>query len=198
MASEVKANKISPASGTAITLGDSGDTFTLPSGATIVNSGTATGFGGKLLKVYHVKQSGILTTTSTSATDLTGMTLDTDALASSSSRLLITVVVNASNSNSIRGCYFHVISDSTTLDIGDAAGSRARVAAYTSTSATSADQDSVTAQFLYSPSTTDAQTVKVQWWVASDTGQLNRSNTNEDDAYRQRNVSSIIVQEIGA
>ena len=40
----MKVNKISPASGTAITLGDSGDTFTIPSGATIANSGTATGF----------------------------------------------------------------------------------------------------------------------------------------------------------
>ena len=44
MPSEMKVNKISPASGTAITLGDSGDTFTIPSGATIANSGTATGF----------------------------------------------------------------------------------------------------------------------------------------------------------
>ena len=44
--SEIKVNKVSPATGTAITLGDSGDTFTVPSGATIVNSGTATGFGG--------------------------------------------------------------------------------------------------------------------------------------------------------
>ena len=43
---EVKTNKISPATGTAFALGDSGDTFTVPSGATIVNSGTATGFGG--------------------------------------------------------------------------------------------------------------------------------------------------------
>jgi len=43
--SEIQANKISPATGTAITLGDSGDTFTIPSGATITNSGTATGFG---------------------------------------------------------------------------------------------------------------------------------------------------------
>ena len=42
--SELKVNKISPATGTAFTLGDSGDTFTIPSGATIVNSGTATGF----------------------------------------------------------------------------------------------------------------------------------------------------------
>ena len=45
MSSELKTNKISPATGTAFTLGDSGDTFTIPSGATITNSGTATGFG---------------------------------------------------------------------------------------------------------------------------------------------------------
>ncbi len=44
--SEVKVDKISPRSGTAFTLGDSGDTFTIPSGATIANSGTATGFPG--------------------------------------------------------------------------------------------------------------------------------------------------------
>ena len=49
---EVKTNKISPATGAAFALGDSGDTFTVPSGATIVNSGTATGFGGgKVVKV---------------------------------------------------------------------------------------------------------------------------------------------------
>jgi len=52
MSSEVKANKLSPATGTDFTFGDSGDTFTVPSGATlavasgatITNSGTATGF----------------------------------------------------------------------------------------------------------------------------------------------------------
>jgi len=42
--SEVKTNKISPATGTAFTLGDSGDTFTVPSGVTLTNNGTATGF----------------------------------------------------------------------------------------------------------------------------------------------------------
>ncbi len=44
--SEIKVNKISPRTncGT-VTLGDSGDTFTIPAGATITNSGTATGFG---------------------------------------------------------------------------------------------------------------------------------------------------------
>ena len=38
-------NTIEPSTGTAITLGASGDTITVPSGATITNSGTATGFG---------------------------------------------------------------------------------------------------------------------------------------------------------
>lgn len=57
MASEIKVNKISPSSGTAFQIGDSGDTTTLPSGSTVTaagtinvtgtinNTGTATGFG---------------------------------------------------------------------------------------------------------------------------------------------------------
>ncbi len=53
MSSEVKANKLSPATGTALQISDSGDTTTIPSGATlaiasgatIANSGTASGFG---------------------------------------------------------------------------------------------------------------------------------------------------------
>jgi hypothetical protein len=43
--SEVKVNKISPRSGTGVQLGDSGDTITIPAGATISNAGTAAGFG---------------------------------------------------------------------------------------------------------------------------------------------------------
>ena len=38
-------NKVDPATGTGLELGSSGDTITIPSGATIANSGTATGFG---------------------------------------------------------------------------------------------------------------------------------------------------------
>ena len=41
--SEVKVNKVSPRSGTGLQLGDSGDTITIPAGATLANSGTATG-----------------------------------------------------------------------------------------------------------------------------------------------------------
>jgi hypothetical protein len=64
--SEIKVNKISPrtACGT-VTLGDSGDTFTIPSGATITNAGTASGFGatGEISWDTTVKTTGTFTAT---------------------------------------------------------------------------------------------------------------------------------------
>ena len=44
--STLETNLIQPSTGTSLTIGASGDTITIPSGATITNSGTATGFGG--------------------------------------------------------------------------------------------------------------------------------------------------------
>ena len=44
--STLETNLVQPSTGTTLTLGASGDTITIPSGATIANSGTATGFGG--------------------------------------------------------------------------------------------------------------------------------------------------------
>ena len=70
--SEVKTNKISPATGTAFTLGDSGDNFSVPSGgtltiasgATITNSGTASGLGGgKVLQIQTALTSAYTSTT---------------------------------------------------------------------------------------------------------------------------------------
>jgi len=65
--SEIKVNKISPrtACGT-VTLGDSGDTFTIPSGATITNAGTASGFGATGAVSWDtssIKTSGFTATT---------------------------------------------------------------------------------------------------------------------------------------
>ena len=52
MSGEIKVLKISPTTGTDVTMGDSGDTFTFPAGTTVVNSGAATGFGKVLQMVY--------------------------------------------------------------------------------------------------------------------------------------------------
>ena len=50
--STLNVDKVDPSTGTALEIGSSGDTITIPSGATIVNSGTATGFGGGKLVKY--------------------------------------------------------------------------------------------------------------------------------------------------
>jgi hypothetical protein len=52
--SKIEVDAIEPQSGTSLTLGASGDTITIPSGATLTNSGTATGFG-KVLQVVCKK-----------------------------------------------------------------------------------------------------------------------------------------------
>jgi hypothetical protein len=47
--SKLETNQVDPATGTTLTLGTSGDTIAIPSGVTIANSGTATGFAGRVL-----------------------------------------------------------------------------------------------------------------------------------------------------
>ena len=42
--SKLETNQVDPATGTTLTLGTSGDTISIPSGVTLANSGTATGF----------------------------------------------------------------------------------------------------------------------------------------------------------
>jgi hypothetical protein len=69
--SEIKVNKISPRSGTTLTLGDSGDDFVIPAGATLTNNGTASGFAS------IAWQSTIVTGTTLSAVAGNGYWIDT-------------------------------------------------------------------------------------------------------------------------
>jgi len=76
MVSELKVNKISPATGTETTLGDASDKFIVPSGAelevasgaTITNLGTATNFGGGGAMIFLERQ----TATTASTVDFDG------------------------------------------------------------------------------------------------------------------------------
>jgi hypothetical protein len=52
MVSQIKVNEIIKQSGSSITIGESGTTISIPSGATIANSGTATGFGGGVTNYF--------------------------------------------------------------------------------------------------------------------------------------------------
>ena len=77
--SEIQANKLSPSSGTALQVGDSGDTITIPSGATITNSGTATGFGVAGTESFYVSKTGSADQTLTNQT-YTKMTFDSEGV----------------------------------------------------------------------------------------------------------------------
>ena len=56
--SKLETNQVDPATGTTLTLGTSGDTISIPSGVTIANSGTATGFGGDNTPSFKAHLSG--------------------------------------------------------------------------------------------------------------------------------------------
>jgi hypothetical protein len=58
-------NTIEPSTGTDITLGASGDTITVPSGATFTNSGTATGFSSIAMTTFRLTSSYTISSTST-------------------------------------------------------------------------------------------------------------------------------------
>ena len=75
--SEIKVNKISPraACGT-VTLGDSGDSFVIPSGVTITNNGTQTGFGREGSVNW---QTGSIKTTTFTAVSGEGYFVDTSS-----------------------------------------------------------------------------------------------------------------------
>lgn len=78
--STLEVNKITPSTGTSITLGDSGDTFTIPSGVTLANSGTATGFGGNNTPAFRAFHNTTQTVASATLTTLSfnSETFDSD------------------------------------------------------------------------------------------------------------------------
>jgi hypothetical protein len=72
--SELKVNKVTPRSGTTVTLGDSGDTITIPSGVTITNNGTQTGFGGANTPAFEAYLSANQNVSNDTATKITADT----------------------------------------------------------------------------------------------------------------------------
>jgi hypothetical protein len=87
--SHVKTDKLSArtASGT-ITLGESGETLTVPSGVTLTNNGTASGFG-KVLQVVQGIKSDTFSTTSGSYIEVTGLSVSITPSNASNNVLII-------------------------------------------------------------------------------------------------------------
>jgi hypothetical protein len=82
--SKLETNQVDPATGTTLTLGTSGDTISIPSGVTIANSGTATGFGKIGQVITAVDTSSRLSTSTSFVTASSSATINITPSATSS------------------------------------------------------------------------------------------------------------------
>ena len=152
--------------------------------------------GGKILQVVQTAKTDTFTTSSTSFTDLTGLSVAITP-SSTSSKVLVMVSSNTSNSSGGYNTLMKIVRGSTDIFIGDSAGSRPQASSQTRDGDTNASQ-TLTFSFLDSPSTTSATTYKVQVKTqTSGTACINRTSADSNTAEIGRTASSIIAMEVG-
>ena len=200
--STLEVGKIVPATGTAITLGESGDTLTVPSGATLAvasgatlaNSGTVTGLTtGKVLQVVSNTWKTTSSTTSSTMSLVTdsGTTITPSA---TTSKILITgyVSCDVSGSNHIGFKLYNGASEITGPTGSAGSGTNEMVAGNGGNYAVAGIM-ALPFTFLYSPSTTSATTINL-YFEGGTTSYVNRNHGNTTEGYS----SNITLMEIGA
>lgn len=194
MSSEIKANKISPATGTEFTLGDSGDTFTVPSGVTLTNNGSASGFGKVLQVVQGVKTDGGSTTSTSYVT--TGLEVSITPSATSSKVLVIAnPVLSGGDVSNVTSQLWR---DSTAIILGDTSGSKNRASAGWLYVYSQYQGTAVPVVYLDSPSSTSSLTYKIMYKSsnASYSAYINESEKSADNNSYSRGASTITAMEI--
>lgn len=148
----------------------------------------------RILQVVSTAKTNTFTTTSTSFTDITGLSVSITP-SSTSSKILVFGVLSGSNDVAVAGGTSRLMRGSTAIDIGDAAGSRDRVTINLYLN----DANHFLSQpfsFLDSPATTSAVTYKLQIRTHAGTIYVNRSKNDTDTGNFPRGVSSITVMEV--
>jgi len=157
--------------------------------------------GGKILQVVSTAKTDTFTTSSTSFTDVTGLSVSITPSATSS-KILVMVTTNTSSEDAVvTNNMVQLVRDSTAIFIGDSAGSRIQTS-FVGNSMPSDELNqtrAVALTYLDSPATTSATTYKVQAKVThAGAVYINRAFTDADSAIQGRSASSITVMEISA
>ena len=150
---------------------------------------------GKILQVVQTAKTDTFSTTSTSFTDVTGLSVAITP-SSTSSKVLVMVSSNSSTSSG-NNAEMKLVRGSTDIFIGDDDGSHSRASAQTRVNDNNGCQ-TLTFSFLDTPNTTSATTYKVQYRVQAGTGNINSTNSDTDGGAIARTASSIIAMEVGA
>tara|TARA_R110002020_G_scaffold291229_1_gene506694 strand:- start:40 stop:594 length:555 start_codon:yes stop_codon:yes gene_type:complete len=154
--STIEVNKITPAgAATEVTLGESGDTFTLPSGVTLTNNGTASGFG----KIIGVQDNIISSDTNTTSGTYADVISTTYTPSATGNYLLvyvnITYRLHGLSSTTTPNGYVQVVSPTTT---------RATRHIQTKLPANSDNEKGFASFYAYwNPNTTSSVAVKLQF-----------------------------------
>jgi len=144
---DTSGNNIINESSDTITIGASGDTISIPSGATIANSGTATGFG-KVLQVVSTSTTSAVVTTSTSYVDI-NLSLNITPSATSSKIFVIYTGTNETNGTSGNRLALQILRDATQIADSDGIGTVGSVGVVTAASITKLDEPNTTSEITY-------------------------------------------------
>ena len=155
--------------------------------------------GGKILQVKSTTKTDTFSTTSTSFTDVTGLSIDITP-SSSSNKILVIYTIKTAMEDVFIG-HLRLMRGSTAIFVGDASGSK------TSTSGHNRNMSGGTQELfdfsgvhLDSPSSTSSQTYKLQAQSATAGREIavNRTYGDANSGEASRTASSITVLEVSA
>jgi hypothetical protein len=154
---------------------------------------TISGSGQVPVQVRSTTLKSSVSTTSTSPTNLAGMSVSITPT-SASNKVLIMASLNLSQSDTVKRIYMTITGGNAASYIGDAGTGQECAVAWTPRAGDSYIMNSVPMLYLDSPSTTSAITYQIQWWVEAGTGYLNRPASLDGNGANQ--ASTITVMEI--
>jgi hypothetical protein len=173
-------------------------TLTLPTtSGTVLTNGTNTNFpAGSVLQVVSAVKTDTASSQSATFSDIVTVSITPT---SASSKILILASTNIGISDAGLRAMTRLTRDSTTIFIGDSAGSRERASWQGGVYSLNSSQ-SINHTFLDSPATTSAITYKLQFRSeltnSNYTVWVNRTNTDSDGTTYGRGATSITVMEI--
>ena len=172
--------------------------YTDPGGGSSSWIGAVSRSGG-ILQVVSTTKTDQFTTSSTSYTDVTGLSVSITPRSTSSKIFVMVQTHLGGDSNSYQS--IQLVRDSTAINIGDAAGSRTR-SSYTSYNGGTGDGESyygaanVHLSILDSPATASTLTYKVQAKTNTSNMKINSSGADTDSAIYGRMASTITAIEV--
>ena len=163
--------------------------------ASLNNNFTFAAASGGLIQLVSTTKSDTFTSASTTFVDITGVSVSITPT-SASNKILVLVMLNASNAVGTAAMQVQLLRDATAIGIGDAAGSRTQATADFNIGSSNSMTSGIVS-FLDSPATTSATTYKIQGRnTAAGTFYVNRTQADANAATTMRGISSITVFEV--